>query len=331
MRVVINGFGRIGRQFFQAALEQNLSIDFVAINGVSNPENAVYLLKYDTVYGKSKLNFHVEKGHIVVGKHRIKVLNERDPKKLPWKKLKVDLVVESTGKFRSKELSMQHINAGAKRVLITATAKGIDLLLVPGVNDKELKKTHKVISMASCTTNCVTHMLKVIDDAFGIKEGFMVTTHSYTSSQKLVDGNNKDFRRGRSAAQNIVPTSTSAADAAAKVLPHLKGKIDGYALRVPVVDGSIADLSLEVKKKVTPKEINNAFKRAASGKLKGILGYTTDPIVSSDILRDPRSCVLDSLLTKVQGNLINIVGWYDNEWGYSSRLVDTVKMIKKLQ
>jgi len=329
MKVVINGFGRIGRQFFQAALEQKLPVEFVAINGVSNPENAVYLLKYDTVYGKSKFNFHVEKGHIVVGKHRIKVLNERDPKKLPWKKLKVDLVVESTGKFRSKELSMQHVRAGAKRVLITATAKNVDALIVPGVNDKTLKKDHKIISMASCTTNCVSQMLKIVDDTFGIKEGFMVTTHSYTSSQRLVDGNNKDFRRGRSAAQNIVPTSTSAADAAGKVIPSLKGKINGYALRVPVVDGSIADLSLEVKKKATFEKINAAFKKAAAGKLKGILGYTSEPLVSSDILKDPRSCIFDSLLTKVQGNMINVVGWYDNEWGYSSRLVDMVRMLKK--
>ena len=330
MRVVINGFGRIGRQFFQAALEQKLPVEFVAINGVSNPENAVYLLKYDTVYGKSKFNFHVEKGHIVVGKHRIKVLNERNPKKLPWKKLKVDLVIESTGKFRSKELSMQHITAGAKRVLISATAKNIDVLIVPGVNGKSLKKSHKIISMASCTTNCVVQMLSVIDSNFGIKEGFMLTTHSYTSTQRLVDGNNKDFRRGRSAAQNIVPTSTSAADAAAKVLPQLKGKINGYALRVPVVNGSIVDLTLEIKKKTTPEKINNVFKKAAAGRLKGILGYTSDPIVSSDILKDPRSCIFDSLLTKVQGDMVNVVGWYDNEWGYSSRLVDTVRAIKKL-
>ncbi|MFC1685767.1 type I glyceraldehyde-3-phosphate dehydrogenase [Nanoarchaeota archaeon] len=329
MKVVINGFGRIGRQFFQAALEQNLPVEFI-INGISNPENAAYLLKYDSVYGKSKLSVHVSKGDLVIGKHKIKVLNERDPKKFPWKKLKVDLVIESTGKFRSKELAMAHVNAGAKRVLITATAKNVDALIVPGINSKTLKKEHKVISMASCTTNCVTPMFKIVDDVFGIKEGFMVTAHSYTSSQRLVDGTHKDFRRGRSAANNIVPTSTSAADAAAKVLPHLKGKLDGYALRVPVVDGSVVDLSIEVKKKPTVDKINNAFKKFSNGKLKGIVEYSKEPLVSTDILRNSHSCIFDSLLTKVRGNLINIVGWYDNEWGYSSRLVDIVRIIKKL-
>jgi len=331
MRVVINGFGRIGRQFFQAALAQKASITFVAINGVSDPKNAAYLLKNDSVYGRSNLKIKVLRDHLYVGKHKIKILNERNPKKLPWKSLGVDLVVDSTGKFRSHELASQHLSAGAKKVLITAIAKDADVIIVPGVNEKKLKKIHKIISMASCTTNCVAPMLQVIDEAFGVKEAFMVTAHSYTSSQRLVDGTHKDFRRGRSAAHNIIPTTTGATDAASMVLPKLKGKIDGYALRIPVVDGSVVDLTVEVKKKATKESINKLFGKAANGKMKGIIEYSTEQLVSTDILKNPSSCIIDSLMTRSIDNLIKVVAWYDNEWGYSSRLVDMVKLINKFK
>ncbi len=331
MRIAINGFGRIGRQFFQAALEQKLPVDFVLINGISNPKNALYLLKNDTVYGKSKLNVKLSKeGDLIVQGHKVKVINERNPAKLPWKKYKIDLVVDSSGKFRDKKMFSQHLRAGAKKVLITAIAKEADVLIVPGVNQNKLQRKHKVISMASCTTNCVTPILKVIDDAFGIKDAFMVTAHSYTSSQKLVDGVHRDFRRGRSAAQNIIPTTTGATDAAALILPKLKGKLDGYALRIPVVNGSVADLSVQIKKSATVNQLNNVLKKSAKGKMKGIMDYSTEQLVSSDIVKDPHSCIIDSLMTRSLGNLINIVAWYDNEWGYSSRLVSMVKMIKKL-
>jgi len=330
MRVAINGFGRIGRQFFRAALSSKIpEIEFVAINGVTNIENVVYLLKYDSVYGRSGLNVKSSHDSIIVEGKKIKILNEFNPEKLPWKKLGIDLVVECTGMFRAKKDAVKHIKAGAKRVLISAISKDADVLIVPGVNDKNLKKEHKIISMASCTTNCVVPMLKVLEDHFGIKRGFMITTHGYTASQKLADGEHKDFRRGRSAAVNIIPTTTGATEAASVIIPQLKGKLGGYALRVPIVDGSIVNISIETVKKTSKSEVNNIFRKVAAGNMKGIIEYSSEPLVSTDILHNSSSCIFDSLMTHVNGDFVNVVGWYDNEWGYSSRLVDVVKMIKK--
>lgn len=329
MRVAINGFGRIGRSVFRICLDKKVNV--VAINDIHGIKDAAYLLKYDSVYGKFKGKIQVKKGHLLVNGKKILVLSERDPSKLPWKKLGVDFVVESTGVFRHREEVMKHISSGAKKVLITAPMKDkSDVTLVPGVNDKALKASHKLISVASCTTNCAAPVAKIIDDSFGIKWALLSTVHGYTSSQSLVDDSNeRDPRRGRAAAVNLIPTTTGAANAVVEVIPKLKGKIDGSAIRAPLPDGSIIDFVAEVKKPVNEKKVNAVFKSAAKGKMKGIVEYSNEDLVSSDIIGNPHSAIFDSKMTKIKGNLVKVFTWYDNEYGYSCRVVDVIKRLGK--
>ncbi|MFF8292240.1 type I glyceraldehyde-3-phosphate dehydrogenase [Streptomyces sp. NPDC016309] len=323
IRVGINGFGRIGRNYFRALLEQGADIEIVAVNDLGDTATTAHLLKYDTILGRLKAEVTHTADTITVDGHTIKVLSERNPADIPWGELGVDIVIESTGIFTKKADAEKHIAGGAKKVLISAPASGEDITIVMGVNqDKYDAANHHVISNASCTTNCVAPMAKVLDENFGIVKGMMTTVHAYTNDQRILDFPHKDLRRARAAAENIIPTSTGAAKATALVLPQLKGKLDGIAMRVPVPTGSVTDLVLELDREVTKDEINTAFQKAAEGQLKGILEYTEDPIVSSDIVNWPASCTFDSQLTMVQGKQVKVVGWYDNEWGYSNRLVD---------
>ncbi|MGI5468113.1 type I glyceraldehyde-3-phosphate dehydrogenase [Streptomyces sp. CA-132043] len=323
IRVGINGFGRIGRNYFRALLEQGADIEIVAVNDLGDTATTAHLLKYDTILGRLKAEVSHTEDTITVDGHTIKVLSERNPADIPWGQLGVDIVIESTGIFTKKADAEKHIAGGAKKVLISAPAKDEDITIVMGVNqDKYDAANHHVISNASCTTNCVAPMAKVLDENFGIVKGMMTTVHAYTNDQRILDFPHKDLRRARAAAENIIPTSTGAAKATALVLPQLKGKLDGIAMRVPVPTGSVTDLVLELDREVTADEINAAFQKAAEGQLKGILEYTEDPIVSSDIVNFPASCTFDSGLTMAQGKQVKIVGWYDNEWGYSNRLVD---------
>ncbi|MCK5107716.1 MAG: type I glyceraldehyde-3-phosphate dehydrogenase [Nanoarchaeota archaeon] len=321
MNIAINGFGRIGRAFFKVALEKKLNI--VAINDLTDTATLAYLLKHDSVYRKYKEKINYTKNSIRVGNKTFKVYGERDPENLPWKQLKIDVVLEATGFFRDKKGANKHIKAGAKRVLISAPAKNPDVTIVLGVNDAKLKKSHKIVSMASCTTNCLAPIVKILNDKFGIKSGFMTTVHAYTNDQKILDLPHSDLRRARAAAASIIPTTTGAAKAVGKVIPELNGKLDGMAMRVPVSDGSVVDLVVELKKSTTKEEINAAVKKAADGPMKGILEYTEDPIVSCDIVGNSHSSIFDALSTMVlEGNMVKIISWYDNEWGYSSRVVD---------
>jgi glyceraldehyde 3-phosphate dehydrogenase len=323
IRVGINGFGRIGRNYFRALLEQGADIEIVAVNDLGDTATTAHLLKYDTILGRLKAEVTHTADTITVDGHTIKVLSERNPADIPWGELGVDIVIESTGIFTKKADAEKHIAGGAKKVLISAPATDEDITIVMGVNqDKYDAASHHVISNASCTTNCVAPMAKVLDENFGIVKGMMTTVHAYTNDQRILDFPHKDLRRARAAAENIIPTSTGAAKATALVLPQLKGKLDGIAMRVPVPTGSVTDLVLELDREVTKDEINTAFQKAAEGQLKGILEYTEDPIVSSDIVNWPASCTFDSQLTMVQGKQVKVVGWYDNEWGYSNRLVD---------
>ncbi|MHB9862629.1 type I glyceraldehyde-3-phosphate dehydrogenase [Streptomyces sp. YIM S03343] len=324
IRVGINGFGRIGRNYFRALLEQGADIEIVAVNDLGDTATTAHLLKYDTILGRLKQEVSHTEDTITVGGHTIKVLSERDPADIPWGELGVDIVIESTGIFTKGADAAKHIAGGAKKVLISAPAKDEDITIVMGVNqDKYDAANHHVISNASCTTNCVAPMAKVLDENFGIVRGLMTTVHAYTNDQRILDFPHKDLRRARAAAENIIPTTTGAAKATALVLPQLKGKLDGMAMRVPVPTGSATDLVLELGREVTKEEINAAFQKAAEGELKGILDYTEDPIVSSDIVSAPASCTFDASLTMVQdGKNVKILGWYDNEWGYSNRLVD---------
>ncbi|WP_019885346.1 type I glyceraldehyde-3-phosphate dehydrogenase [Streptomyces purpureus] len=324
IRVGINGFGRIGRNYFRALLEQGADIEIVAVNDLGDTATTAHLLKYDTILGRLKAEVTHTADTITVDGHTIKVLSERNPADIPWGDLGVDIVIESTGIFTKKADAEKHIAGGAKKVLISAPAKDEDITIVMGVNqDKYDPVNHHVISNASCTTNCVAPMAKVLDENFGIVKGLMTTVHAYTNDQRILDFPHSDLRRARAAAENIIPTTTGAAKATALVLPKLKGKLDGIAMRVPVPTGSATDLVVQLEREVTKDEVNAAFKKAADGELKGILYYTEDPIVSSDIVSDPASCTFDSSLTMVQeGNSVKILGWYDNEWGYSNRLVD---------
>ncbi|MGW2559718.1 type I glyceraldehyde-3-phosphate dehydrogenase [Streptomyces sp. NPDC001514] len=323
IRVGINGFGRIGRNYFRALLEQGADIEIVAVNDLGDTATTAHLLKYDTILGRLKADVSHTADTITVDGHTIKVLSERNPADIPWGELGVDIVIESTGIFTKKADAEKHIAGGAKKVLISAPATNEDITIVMGVNqDKYDAANHHVISNASCTTNCVAPMAKVLDENFGIVKGMMTTVHAYTNDQRILDFPHKDLRRARAAAENIIPTSTGAAKATALVLPQLKGKLDGIAMRVPVPTGSVTDLVLELDREVTKDEINTAFQKAAEGQLQGILEYTEDPIVSSDIVNWPASCTFDSSLTMVQGKQVKVVGWYDNEWGYSNRLVD---------
>ncbi|WP_317442707.1 type I glyceraldehyde-3-phosphate dehydrogenase [Streptomyces collinus] len=324
IRVGINGFGRIGRNYFRALLEQGADIEVVAVNDLGDTATTAHLLKYDTILGRLKQEVSHTADTITVDGRTIKVLSERNPADIPWGELGVDIVIESTGIFTKKEDAAKHIAGGAKKVLISAPAKDEDITIVMGVNqDKYDPANHHVISNASCTTNCVAPMAKVLDENFGIVRGLMTTVHAYTNDQRILDFPHKDLRRARAAAENIIPTTTGAAKATALVLPQLKGKLDGIAMRVPVPTGSATDLVVELSREVTKDEVNAAFKKASEGELQGYLTYTEDEIVSSDIVSDPSSCTFDSSLTMVQeGTSVKILGWYDNEWGYSNRLVD---------
>ncbi|WP_329059090.1 type I glyceraldehyde-3-phosphate dehydrogenase [Amycolatopsis sp. NBC_01480] len=327
VRVGVNGFGRIGRNFFRAVKASGHDIEVVAFNDLGDVNTMAHLLKYDSILGRFPGEVSVSDEGIVVDGKTIKALAERDPANLPWGELGVDVVVESTGFFTNADAAKAHIAGGAKKVIISAPAKGEDLTVVLGVNDEKYDGSQNIISNASCTTNCLGPLAKVLNDAFGIEQGLMTTIHAYTQDQNLQDGPHKDLRRARAAALNVVPASTGAAKAIGLVLPELLGKLDGYALRVPVPTGSATDLTVTLKKSVTVDEVNAAYKAAADGPLKGYLRYSIDPIVSSDIVTDPASCIYDSPLTKVIGNQVKVVGWYDNEWGYSNRLADLIKLV----
>ena len=328
MKIAINGFGRIGRSVFRIAFERGIQI--AAINDLHGAEDAMYLLKYDSVYGNFKGKVEAKGDELIVNGKKIKILSEMNPEKLPWRKLGVDIVVESTGAFRKIEDAKKHLNAGAKKVLVSAPGKGEMLTIVPGVNEKWIKKSDNVISVASCTTNCLAPVAKVLNDNFKIKKAMMTTVHAYTSSQNLVDGNLDKKRRGRAAAINIVPTTSGATDAVCLTIPELKGKLTGLALRVPVASGSIVDLVVELEKNTSVEEINKAFKKAAEKEMKGIIEYNDDEIVSSDIIGNSHSAIFDAPLTqKIGSNLYKVLAWYDNEYGYSSRMVDVIEMMKK--
>ena len=328
IRVAINGFGRIGRNFFRAVREQGADIDFVAANDLGSIETMAHLLQNDSVMGRLDATVTVVDGGIEVDGHTIKILAERDPAKLPWGDLGVDVVVESTGLFTSRDKAAAHLEAGAPRVIVSAPASGADATFVVGVNDDTFDpETHKVISNASCTTNCFVPMVKVLDDAFGVEQGLMTTTHAYTGDQQLVDGPHSDLRRARAAAINIIPTSTGAARATGLVLEAMQGKLDGTSMRVPVPTGSITDFVANLKTEASVEEVNAAFAAAAEGPLKGVLVYSEEPLVSSDIVGTPASCTFDSGLTMAMGKMVKVLGWYDNEWGYSNRLVDLAKIV----
>ena len=327
-RVAINGFGRIGRQVFRIIASRPQSgIEVVAINDLSDDRILAYLLEYDSVMGRFDQEVEVEDGVMRAGGHEIKMLMERDPTELPWAELDVDVVVESTGVFRDRASLQKHLDAGAKRVVLTVPAKDqIDETVVLGVNDEDLDADDLIVSNASCTTNCLAPLAKVLDDTFGIRKGVMTTVHAYTNDQRLADVPHKDLRRSRAATENIIPTTTGAAKAVAEVLPNLEGKLDGMAMRVPVPDGSTVDLVVELDRDVTVEEVNDAVRAAAEGGLKGILEYTEDPIVSTDIIGNPHSSIFDAAGTQVLGgNLVKVMAWYDNEWGYANRVVDLIE------
>ncbi|MFR9724234.1 type I glyceraldehyde-3-phosphate dehydrogenase [Streptomyces sp. MS19] len=323
IRVGINGFGRIGRNYFRALLEQGADVQIVGVNDLTDNDTLVHLLKYDSILGRLKEEVSHTDDTITVGGNTFRTFAERDPAALPWGEVGADIVIESTGIFTKRADAAKHLAAGAKKVLISAPAKDEDITIVVGVNQDQYDPAkHDVISNASCTTNCVAPMAKVLDESFGIVKGLMTTVHAYTNDQRILDFPHKDLRRARAAAINIIPTTTGAAKATALVLPQLKGKLDGIALRVPVPTGSVTDLVVELDREVTKDEVNAAFKSAADSQLKGILEYTEDALVSSDIVNWPASCTFDSSLTMAQGKQVKIVGWYDNEWGYSNRLAD---------
>ncbi len=329
IRIAINGFGRIGRVLTRAILN-NKNIELVAINDLADTKMLAHLLKYDSIHRAFPETVEVKNNKIQIGQRIINVYQERDPKELPWENDKIDIVVECTGIFRTKESASQHISAGAKKVIISAPAKSDDVTsIVMGINEGILDKSDIIVSNASCTTNCATPMVKIIDDLCKIESSFLTTIHSYTGDQRILDAPHSDYRRARAAAESIIPTSTGAAVAVTKVLPHLKGKINGSAVRVPTPDGSLTDITFLVEKEVTKEEINNAFKSAAENSLKDILAYTEEPIVSSDIIGNTHSCIIDGLLTEVNGKLVKVVGWYDNETGYSNRLADLIKLMGK--
>ncbi|MGC8895867.1 MAG: type I glyceraldehyde-3-phosphate dehydrogenase [Candidatus Bathyarchaeia archaeon] len=331
IRVAINGFGRIGRLLYRAAIERNANIDFVAINDVTDAKTLAHLLKYDSVHGRFNADVQVKDNNLIVNGKELKVLMQKDPAMLPWKDLDVYLAVESTGLFTKREDASKHLQAGAKKVLISAPAENPDITIVLGVNhDKYDHKNHNILSNASCTTNCVVPCVKVLHESFGVKAGLMTTAHAYTNDQRIQDLVHRDLRRARAGAVNIIPTTTGAARASALVFPELKGKIDGIALRVPVPNVSIVDLTAVLEKDATKDEVNAAFKKAAQGPLKGIMEYTEEPIVSTDVNHTSYSAVVDGLSTMVvAGNLAKVLAWYDNEWGFSCRMVELIELIGK--
>jgi glyceraldehyde 3-phosphate dehydrogenase len=328
VRVAINGFGRIGRNLLRSAVRHDIDLEFVAVNDLTDPDMLALLLRYDSVHGRFDGTVEVGDGGIVVNGRTVKVLSERDPADLPWKDLEVDVVVESTGFFTARDDAAKHLTAGARKVVISAPAKGEDKTIVIGANEHEYDpEQHDVVSMASCTTNSVVPMAKTLHDAFGIEQGLMTTIHAYTGDQRLHDAPHKDPRRARAGAVSIIPTTTGAAKAASLALPELTGRLDGLALRVPIPDGSVTDLTLVLEREVTVDEVNDAMRAAAEGPLAGVMEYSTDPIVSIDIVGNPHSCVFDSLVTMAQGRLVKVLGWYDNEWGYSTRLAEFTKYV----
>ena len=328
VRVGINGFGRIGRNYFRALLASGADVEVVGVNDLTDNKTLAHLLKYDSILGRLGQDVSFTEDSITVGGKTFKALAERDPGALPWGALGADVVIESTGHFTDADKAKAHIAAGAKKVIISAPAKNEDVTVVVGINDGDYDAAaHSIISNASCTTNCLAPMAKVLLEEFGIVKGLMTTIHAYTNDQVILDFPHKDLRRARAAATNIIPTTTGAARAIALVIPELKGKLDGFAMRVPVPTGSATDLTVELGRETTKDEVNAAFKKASEGALKGILEYTEDPIVSSDIVTSPASCTFDAGLTTVQGNQAKIVGWYDNEWGYSNRLVDLTAIV----
>ncbi|PIE33942.1 type I glyceraldehyde-3-phosphate dehydrogenase [candidate division KSB3 bacterium] len=328
IKVAINGFGRIGRLVFKAA-QANADIEFVAVNDLTDAKTLAYLLKYDSVHGRFDGTVEAKDDSIVVNGKAVKVIAERDPANLPWAEMGVDVVIESTGIFRAKAQIQKHLDAGAKKVILTVPAKDeIDATIVLGVNEEALKPEHKIVSNASCTTNCLAPVAKVLNDTFGIKRGLMTTVHGYTNDQKILDMPHSDLRRARACAVSLIPTTTGAAKAVGKVIPALNGKLDGMAMRAPVADGSVVDLVVELEKDATVEEINAAMKAAAEGPLKGILGYCDDPIVSVDVIDNPASSIFDSQATSVMdGNFVKVLSWYDNEWGYSNRVVDLISKL----
>ena len=330
VKVGINGFGRIGRNFLRAVIASNADVEIVAVNDLTSIDTLAHLIKYDSILGRLNKEVSFDDSSLTIAGKKIRVFAEKDPALLPWGSVGADIVIESTGRFTKASDAAKHLSGGAKKVVISAPATDEDVTLVLGVNDSAYDPTkHKIISNASCTTNCLAPMAKVIHENFGIIKGFMTTVHAYTNDQVILDFPHKDLRRARAAATNIIPTSTGAAKAIGLVLPELKGKLDGYALRVPVPTGSITDLTVEVSKETTASEVNAAMKKAAEGPLKGILRYTEDPIVSADIVTDPHSSIFDAGITKVIGNQVKVASWYDNEWGYSNRLVDLMTFIGK--
>ncbi len=327
MNIAINGFGRIGRIVFKIALEQGLNV--VAVNDVHGVKDAAYLLKYDSVYGKYDKKVEISSDNLIVNGKKIRVISEREPEKLPWKKIGAEIVIESTGVFTGRENASKHFLAGAKYILITAPAENPDITNVPGVNHHKLKKEHKIISVASCTTNCLVPIVKVLHDKFVIKRALLTTIHAYTNDQNIHDSSHRKIRRGRAAALNIIPTTTGAEEAVAQVMPELLGKINGLAVRVPVICGSLVDLVAELEKKFDVKTINGSLKNASQKEMKGIIEYSEDELVSTDIIGNSHSAIVDGLSTQVEGNLVKVLAWYDNEYGYSCRVVDVIKMLKK--
>ncbi|MFH1063765.1 MAG: type I glyceraldehyde-3-phosphate dehydrogenase [Candidatus Woesearchaeota archaeon] len=336
IKVAINGFGRIGRMVFKAGFEDP-DIEFVIVNDLTDTKTLAYLLKHDSVHGTYDKEVSSTDDSIIVDGKSIKVISEKDPEKLPWKEFDIDVVIESTGRFTHEEDAMKHITSGAKKMLLSAPCKSKDKdkpvkTVVKGVNEETLTKDDIMVSNASCTTNCLAPMVKVLEDNFGIESGFMTTIHAYTADQRIVDGPHSDLRRARSAAVSIIPTSTGAAKAIGLVIPSLAGKLDGFAARVPVPDGSLTDLTVKLKKSTTKEEINKLFKDVSEHHMKGILQYSEEPLVSSDIISNPYSCVFDSEMTKViDGSLVKVVAWYDNEWGYSNRMIDLLKLMAGLR
>jgi len=327
VRIAVNGLGRIGRSFLKIALDKKL--DIVAVNDLGDINSLVYLIKYDSVYGNYENKVEAGKDFIKINNKKIKVFSEKDPENLPWKELDVDIVIESTGVFTDREGANKHLKAGAKKVIISAPGKNPDITVVLGVNENQLRKEHKIISMGSCTTNCLAPIVKVLNDGFGIEKGYMTTVHAYTNDQAILDAPHKKLRRGRAGAMNLIPTTSGATTSVTEVIPKLKGKLDGLAIRAPVACGSITDFVAILKKSVTREQVNEALKKASQQKLKGILYYSEDELVSSDIIRNPNSSIVDSILTQANGNLVKVLSWYDNEYGYSCRLVDLVKLLLK--
>jgi len=331
IKLGINGFGRIGRLVFRAILERgDRDFDVVGVNDLTDAATLAHLFKYDSVHGRFPGEVRADGDGLIINGDRLRVFGEKDPAKLPWGDLDCDIVVESTGRFTDRAGADLHLSAGAKKVIISAPAKGEDLTVVLGVNDDKMTGQEKVVSNASCTTNCLAPMVKVLDDLLGVERGYMTTVHAYTADQNLQDAPHKDLRRARAAALSIVPTTTGAAKAVGIVLPHLKGRLDGFSLRVPIPDGSLTDFTANVRRESSVEEINAAFKAAADGPMKGLLEYTEEELVSSDIVHNPHSCIFDAQSTMVMGNLVKIVGWYDNEWGYSNRTVDLAKRLVEM-